>query len=177
MQNSSITHVEQVEPNSRIHTTHQSFEASKKSLVTLLSEDASASPVTHLHEVHSSSCSQLDNTLPLLAAEEVAPTQSLIMEGIPSHSIILEDPRASETEKLIDRSPLTLDHQQSYMELETSLAYGKDTGFDVVGDSSSYTVTKGGREIKPTQKVQEMGWTNISERGKRGRRGRGNHNH
>ncbi|KAL0741012.1 hypothetical protein Bca4012_082525 [Brassica carinata] len=100
------------------------------------------------------------------------------MEGIPSHSIILEDPCASETEKLIDlRSPLTLDHQPPYMELETPLAYGKGTGFDVVGDSTSYTVTRGGREIKPTQKVQEMGWTNVSGRGKRGRRGRGNHNH
>lgn len=107
VQNSSITHLEHVEPNSRSHTTHQSFETSKKSLVTFSSEDA---PVTHSHEVHSSSCSQFDNTLPLLAAE-AAPTQSLIMEDILSHPIILEDHRASEIEHRIDlRSPLTLDH-------------------------------------------------------------------
>ncbi|CAF2167609.1 unnamed protein product [Brassica napus] len=166
MQNSSITHVEHVEPNSRSHTTHQSLETSKKSVVTLPSEDASAGPITHSHEVHSSSCSQFDNNLPLLAVEKAAPTQSLnIMEDIPSHSIFLEDHRASETEQQIDlRSPLTLDHQPFSMEPETPLAYGKGIGFDVVGDSSSYTVTRGGRAIKLTQKVQEMGWMNISGR-------------
>ncbi|KAL0865048.1 hypothetical protein Bca101_044166 [Brassica carinata] len=178
MENSSKTHVEHVEPNSRSHTTHQSLETSKKSLVTLSSEDASTSPVTHSHEVHFSSSSQIDNTLPILAAEKSAPTQSLIMEDIPSQSIILEDSRASETEQqIVPRSPLTLDHHRLSMEPETPLAYGKGTGFDVVGDSSSYTVTRGGRKIKPTQKVQEMGWTNVSGRGKRSRRGRGNHNH
>ncbi|KAG2289226.1 hypothetical protein Bca52824_048830 [Brassica carinata] len=144
MQNSSITHVEHVEPNSRSHTTHQSLETSKKSVVTLPSEDASTSPVTHSHEVFSSSCSQFDNNLLLLAAEKAVPTQSLnIMEDIPSHSLFLEDHRASETEQQIDlRSPLTLDHQPFSMEPETPLAYGKGTGFDVVGDSSSYTVTR-----------------------------------
>ena len=113
---------------------------------------ASARHVTHSHEVHSSSCSQLDNNLPLLAAEKAAPTQSLIiMKDIPSHSIILKDPCASETGQQIDlRSFLTLDHQPLFLEPETPLAYGKS---DVVGDSSSYTVTRGGRAIKPTQKV------------------------
>ncbi|CAN7109844.1 unnamed protein product, partial [Brassica rapa subsp. narinosa] len=33
-----------------------------------------------------------------------------------------------------------------------------------------------GRQIKPTQKIQDMGWTNIRGKGKRGCRGRGNHN-
>ncbi|KAF3495117.1 hypothetical protein DY000_02054606 [Brassica cretica] len=115
-----------------------------RELVTLPSEDASTSPVTHSHEVFSSSCSQFDNNLLLLAAEKAVPTQSLnIMEDIPSHSLFLEDHRASETEQQIDlRSPLTLDHQPFSMEPETPLAYGKGTGFDVVGDSSSYTVTR-----------------------------------
>ncbi|CAF2050584.1 unnamed protein product [Brassica napus] len=37
--------------------------------------------------------------------------------------------------------------------------------------------SKGGRSIKPTQKVQEMEWTNVRGRGKKGRRSRGNHFH
>ncbi|CAN8323883.1 unnamed protein product [Cochlearia groenlandica] len=35
--------------------------------------------------------------------------------------------------------------------------------------------TRGGRIIKPTQKLQEMEWTCVGGRGKRGRRGRGSH--
>ncbi|XP_013601846.1 PREDICTED: uncharacterized protein LOC106309362 [Brassica oleracea var. oleracea] len=132
-------------------TTHQTPEISKKSLATLPSEGAFASPITHSHEVHTTPCSRIDNTLPLLAADEVAPTQSRIMEDIPSHSVILEGYQASETEQPIDpHSPLTLDHQRFHMEPETPLAYGKGTGFDVVGDSSSYAITRGGRTIKPT---------------------------
>ncbi|KAF3492932.1 hypothetical protein DY000_02057899 [Brassica cretica] len=100
------------------------------------------------------------------------------MEDIPSHSINLESSQASETEQPIDpHYRLTLDHQRFHMESETPLAYRKGTGFDVVGDSSSYAITRGGRTIKPTQKVQDMGWTRVSRRGKQGRRGRGNYNH
>ncbi|KFK38194.1 hypothetical protein AALP_AA3G081500 [Arabis alpina] len=49
------------------------------------------------------------------------------------------------------------------------------------GDYSGYEMgvasqkTKGGRSIKPTQKVQEMQWTKVRGRGKRGRGSRGNH--
>ncbi|CAN6903586.1 unnamed protein product, partial [Brassica oleracea var. botrytis] len=34
-----------------------------------------------------------------------------------------------------------------------------------------------GRQIKPTQKIQDMGWTNVRRKRKRGRRGRDNHIH
>ncbi|CAF2060277.1 unnamed protein product [Brassica oleracea var. botrytis] len=99
------------------------------------------------------------------------------MESIPSHSIILEDSETSKIEQPIDsRSSLTLDHHNLHME-DTPFVYGKGNGFDMVGDSSSYTITRGGRTIKPTQKVQDMRWTRASGRGKKGHRGRGNQNH
>ncbi|KAL0737474.1 hypothetical protein Bca4012_013684 [Brassica carinata] len=177
LENSSPSFVDHPEPNSRSPITQQTHETFKKPLVTLPLKDAFSSPVTHSHEVHSDPCSQIDNTLPLLAAEKAAPTQSHIMESIPSPSIILEVSEASEMELPIDpRSPLTLDHHSFHTE-DTLPAYGKGNGFDVVGESSSYTITRGGRTIKPTQKVQDMGWTKVSGRGKRGRRGRENQNH
>ncbi|KAF3494738.1 hypothetical protein DY000_02057607 [Brassica cretica] len=109
--------------------------------------------------------------------EKSAPVQSHIMESIPSHSIFWEDSEASKIEKPFDpRSPLTLDHHNFHTE-DTPPVYGKCNGFDVVGDSSNYTITRGGRTIKPTQKVQDMGWTRASGRGKKGHRGRGNQNH
>lgn len=164
--------------SSRSPTTRQPHEISEKSVATLPSEGAFACLITHSHEVDTTPCSQIDNTLSLLAADEAAPTQSLIMEDIPSSSIILEGFQASEIEQPVDpRSPLTLDHHRFHMEPETPLAYGKGTGFDVVGDSSSYAITRGGRTVKPTQKIQDMGWTKISGKGKQGRRNRGNYNH
>ncbi|KAL0734899.1 hypothetical protein Bca4012_011109 [Brassica carinata] len=106
------------------------------------------------------------------------PVQSQIMEEIPSQIIILEGSGASENEQPIGSfTPLTHNHQQSHMEPEIPLSCGKETGFDVVGETSSYNLTRGGRPIKPTQKIQEMEWTKVSGRGKHGRRGRGNHNH
>ncbi|KAG5374583.1 hypothetical protein IGI04_039179 [Brassica rapa subsp. trilocularis] len=74
-------------------------------------------------------------------------------------------------------SPLTPNHHHFHMEPETPLAYGKKTGLEVVGETSSYNLTRGGRPIKPTQKVQEMEWTNVRGRGKKGRRGRRNYFH
>ena len=52
------------------------------------------------------------------------------------------------------------------------LSYEKGTGFEDVGDASSYSLTRGGRPIKPTQKIQEMEWTKAKGRGKKGHRGR-----
>ncbi|XP_013589425.1 PREDICTED: uncharacterized protein LOC106297807 [Brassica oleracea var. oleracea] len=165
------------EPNSHSPIAQQTHETFKKPLVTLSPKYAFASPVTHSHEVHSDPCSQINHTFPLLAAEKAVPVQSHIMESIPSHSIILEDSETSKIEQPIDsRSSLTLDHHNLHME-DTPFVYGKGNGFDMVGDSSSYTITRGGRTIKPTQKVQDMRWTRASGRGKKGHRGRGNQNH
>ncbi|KAL0643053.1 hypothetical protein Bca4012_041343 [Brassica carinata] len=177
LQNSSASGVDHPEPNSRSPITRQTHETFKNPLVTLPPKDAFASPVTHSHEVHSDPCSQINHTLPLLAVEKAAPVQSHIMESIPSHSTFLEDSEASKIEQPFDhRSPLTLDHHNFHTE-DTPPVYGKGNGFDVVGDSSSYTITRGGRTIKQTQKVQDMGWIRASGRGKKGHRGRGNRNH
>ncbi|KAF3521304.1 hypothetical protein F2Q69_00049295 [Brassica cretica] len=114
----------------------------------------------------------------MLAATIAAPSQTQIMEEIPSQVNIFEACHASENEQLVGPlSPLTPNHHHFHMEPGTPLAYGKETGLDVVGETSSYNLTRGGRPIKPTQKVQEMEWTNVRGRGKKGRRGRGNHFH
>ncbi|KAF3609124.1 hypothetical protein DY000_02045842 [Brassica cretica] len=51
------------------------------------------------HEVHSTSYSEIDVTIPILAAANVAPSHSPIMEVIPSHSIILEEPSSYANEQ------------------------------------------------------------------------------
>ncbi|CAN6823856.1 unnamed protein product, partial [Brassica oleracea] len=107
------------------------------------SEVAIATPFTESHEVHSTSCSEIDVTIPTLAA-------------------------ATQTTHI---------SQQFYRESETPITYEKGSGFEVVGASSSYNTTRGRRAIKPTQKLQEMEWTNVGGRGKKGRRGRGYNNH
>ncbi|CAN7085298.1 unnamed protein product [Brassica oleracea var. botrytis] len=107
-----------------------------------------------------------------------APSQTQIMEEIPSQVNIFEAAHASENEQPVGPlSPLTPNHHHFHMEPETPLAYGKETGLDVVGETSSYNLTRGGRPIKPTQKVQKMEWTNVRGRGKKSRRSRGNHFH
>uniref|UniRef100_M4CQT3 Uncharacterized protein n=1 Tax=Brassica campestris TaxID=3711 RepID=M4CQT3_BRACM len=177
-QNSFSTLVENLEPCSGSLSTQQALETPEKSLITTPSEVAVVTPFTDSHEVHSTSCSEIDVTIPMLAAANVAPSNSPIMEAIPSQSIIVEDPSSSANEQQIDpTTPPTHNQQQFYRESEIPVTYGKGAGFDVVGESSGYNLTRGGREIKPTQKFQDMEWTNVSGRGKRGRRGRGNHNH
>ncbi|CAN6896703.1 unnamed protein product [Brassica oleracea] len=139
LQNSFASSVDHPEPSSRSPIAQQTHETFKKPLVTLPPKDAFASLVTHSHEVHSDPCSHINHTLPLLAAEKAVPVQSHIMETIPSHSIILEDSETSKIEQSIDpRSPFTLDHHNFHTE-DTPPVYGKGNGFDMVGDSSSYT--------------------------------------
>ncbi|CAG7882742.1 unnamed protein product [Brassica rapa] len=101
------------------------------------------------------------------------------MEEIPSKEIILETPQASENEQSIGHySPIANNLQQFHMERDLSpLTNGRDDGLGEVGETSGYNITRGGRLIKPTQKIQDMEWTNVRGKGKRGRRGRGNHVH
>jgi hypothetical protein len=54
----------------------------------------------------------------------------------------------------------------------TTSHFGDYSGYES-GDFS--LKTRGGRVIKPTQKVQEMEWKFVGKRGKRGRGGRGGH--
>lgn len=114
--------------------------------------------------------------LPILAAANAAPSQSQFMEEIPSQIINLEGSCASEKEQCIGAyTPFAHNHQQTHIESEIPGSFGKETGYDVVGETSSY-LTKGGRSIKPIQKIQDMEWTKVGGRGKGGR-GRRNHNH
>ncbi|CAG7908297.1 unnamed protein product [Brassica rapa] len=100
------------------------------------------------------------------------------MEVIPSQSIISEDPESFvNDQQIVHTAQPTHIPQQFYRESETPITYGKGSGFDVVEASSSYNTTRGGRAIKPTQKLQEMEWTNVGGRGKKSRRGRGYNNH
>ena len=178
LQNTPSTHVNHLEPNSQSPSAHRVHETPKNSYVTAHPEDATSDPFTHSHEVQSTSCSKLGTTLPMLAATTAAPSQLQIMKEIPSQVNILEVSHASENEQPIGRhSPITQNHHHFHMEPESPLAYGKETGVDVVGETSSYNLTRGGRPIKPTQKFQDMEWTNVSGRSKKGRRGRGNHFH
>lgn len=66
-------------------------------------------------------------------------------------------------------------HSQNIYQIHTEnqLVFGNDKGHLLVGETSGYNTTRGGRPIKPTQKNQEMEWTTVRGRGKRGRRGRG----
>ncbi|KAF2581071.1 hypothetical protein F2Q70_00006990 [Brassica cretica] len=87
--------------------------------------------------------------------EATLPLQELqrIMESTPSNMITTEI--ASEDDASIDSQPAintTIDPPDR--------------------ESNTHMFTRGGRSIKPTQKVQEMGWTKVNGRGKHVSRGR-----
>ncbi|KAL0698838.1 hypothetical protein Bca4012_054960 [Brassica carinata] len=104
-----------------------------------------------------------------------ASTQSLIMEKIPSQ-VTLEGSVSSEREEHMGAyTPIAHNHQNFHLDPLNPGSLGRDDGNDVDEETSSY-LTRGGRSIKPTQKIQDMGWTKVGGRG-RGRRGRGNKNH
>ncbi|CAN7060695.1 unnamed protein product [Brassica oleracea var. botrytis] len=75
-------------------------------------------------------------------------------------------------------SPIANNLQQFHMERDFSpLTHGRNDGLGEVGETSGYNITRGGRLIKPTQKIQDMEWINVRGKGKQGLRGRGNHVH
>ncbi|CAG7898300.1 unnamed protein product, partial [Brassica rapa] len=158
---------------------HQAHKITTNSALTTPLEVPAPTTFTHSHEVQSISCSKIENNLPMLAVEETAHPQSHVMEEIPSKEIILETPQASENEQSIGHySPIANNFQQFHMEQDLSpLTHGRDDGLGEVGETSGYNITRGGRLIKPTQKIQDMEWKNVRGKGKRGRRGRGNHVH
>ncbi|CAF1709151.1 BnaCnng04740D [Brassica napus] len=176
--NSANTLVDHLDRKSCSPPAHQAHETLGESSIATPSEVAIATPFTESHEVHSTSCSEIDVTIPTLAAASVALSYSPIMEVIPSQSIISEDPESFVNEQqIVHTAQTTHISQQFYRESETPITYEKGSGFEVVGAFSSYNTTRGGRAIKPTQKLQEMEWTNVGGRGKKGRRGRGYNNH
>nr|VDD25354.1 unnamed protein product [Brassica oleracea] len=92
VQNSANTLVDHLDSKSCSPSAHQAHETLGESLIATPSEVAIATPFTESHEVHSTSCSEIDVTIPTLAAASVALSYSPIMEVIPSQSIISEDP-------------------------------------------------------------------------------------
>uniref|UniRef100_A0A0D3B157 DUF4283 domain-containing protein n=1 Tax=Brassica oleracea var. oleracea TaxID=109376 RepID=A0A0D3B157_BRAOL len=64
-QNSFSTLVENLEPCSGSLSTQQELETPEKSLITTPSEAAVVTPFTDSHEVHSTSCSEIDVTIPM----------------------------------------------------------------------------------------------------------------
>lgn len=167
----SSTHVDHLEPKSLTPSFHQARESHDESTVTTPSEFALASSFTHLHEVHSVPCPKIVNTFPMLAATNAAPSQSQIMGEIPSNIIILDGSNASENEQPVGSYiTLTHSHQQFSMEPEILISYG-ESSLDIIGETSSYNITRGGRPIKPIQKIQDMEWLKVSGRDKQGRRG------
>ncbi|XP_022553097.1 uncharacterized protein LOC111203531 [Brassica napus] len=160
--------------NTLFPSVHQSSMNIEESSITEPSETETTNTVSPSHEVLSPSCSKFENTLPILTVGNTAPSHSHVKEEIPSKSTILESSQVSDHEQLSGPySPHTLNRQQFRMEPEIPLSYEKGTGFEEVGDASSYSLTRGGRSIKPTQKIQEMEWTKGRGRGKKGHRGRG----
>ncbi|KAF3547212.1 hypothetical protein DY000_02000851 [Brassica cretica] len=130
------------------------------------SEDPTDGPSSNLHEVHSIPRSKSDTILPSLAV--AAPSALKIMEETSSPVHIREASHTYETEQHFGAS-FNQDSPHSQNRNEE--------GMLLVGETSGYNTTRGGRPIKPTQKVQDMEWKTVRGRGKRGRRGRGNYYH
>ena len=106
------------------------------------------------------------STLSTLVDSQSTPTDTQIMESFPSAIINNE---ALETSVV---GPLTTP--------PIHCAFESPSRFTVLGDvdevetepSSSFNLTRGGRESKPPIKYQSLEWKTVRGRGKRGRRGR-----
>ncbi|CAN6887949.1 unnamed protein product [Brassica oleracea var. botrytis] len=106
------------------------------------------------------------STLSTLVDSQSSPTDTQIMESFPSAIINNE---ALETSVV---GPLTTP--------PIHCAFESPSRFTVLGDvdevetepSSSFNLTRGGRESKPPIKYQSLEWKTVRGRGKRGRRGR-----
>ncbi|KAF2581088.1 hypothetical protein F2Q70_00009285 [Brassica cretica] len=80
LQNSSTTLVDHLETGSCSLSSHHAQGTLQKFSVIMPSEIAIANLFTHSHEIHSTPCSQIDNTLPMLTAAKAVLIQSLTME-------------------------------------------------------------------------------------------------
>ncbi|WZY81152.1 hypothetical protein YC2023_027536 [Brassica napus] len=129
--NSANTLVDHLNRKSCSPSAHQAHETLGESSIATPSEVAIATPFTKSHEVHSTSCSEIDVTIPTLAAASVALSYSPIMEVIPSQSIISEDPESFvNDQQIVHTAQPTHIPQQFYRESETPITYGKGSGFE-----------------------------------------------
>lgn len=90
LQNSSETLASVLEPNSPLTPAHLVHKITTNSSFNAPLEVLVPATFTHSHEVISTSCLKIGNTLPMLAVENAAHLQSHVMEEIPSKVIILE---------------------------------------------------------------------------------------
>lgn len=107
-----------------------------------------------------------------LAGIHSAPTQTTIMEDIPSLVIVSEISLVSP-----DKS-LASSHTHAHESPPFNQTYNseQDDGDGFMSDAkASLNMSRGGRPIKPLQKYQDMEWNTVGGRGKHGRRGRGYH--
>lgn len=109
---------------------------------------------------------------PPLAGTISAPTQTNIMEEIPSHVIVFE------TNSVSADNLLASTHSPAHGSLLFNQTdhYEQDDRDGIMNDATTnLNMSRGGRLIKPLQKFQNMKWNTVRKKGNRGRRGRGNH--
>ncbi|XP_033134634.1 uncharacterized protein LOC117127885 [Brassica rapa] len=105
-----------------------------------------------------------------LADTQSAPTETIIMEAIPSPVIVFE------TNLVPKDNSLASSHSPEHgSPFSNQIDYNEqDDGDGFMSDATAnLTMSRGGRLIKPLQKFQDMEWKTVRGRGKQGRRGRG----
>ena len=124
---------------------------------------------SHLQQEKPADLSISVPTLPRLVDSSSTPIVTQIMESFPSSNI------NTEVFGSFVVGPLTT--------TPNHCVFQSPSGSTVIGDgdeveiepSSSFSLTRGGRESKPPIKYENMEWKTVRGRGKRGRRGRGSY--
>ncbi|XP_010426473.1 PREDICTED: uncharacterized protein LOC104711473 [Camelina sativa] len=132
--------------------THSSF----------ISEEGPLTPTTIVHGLSPSTASLNAISLPAtLASSKAAPTKTSSMIGSP--------PAMDTLVAFTQQGSLVTEAAQ-----ENIIGSNTFASLDTYSEMGDFTLkTRGGRSIKPTQKVQENEWTTVGRHGKRGRGGRG----
>nr|VDD58345.1 unnamed protein product [Brassica oleracea] len=116
--------------------------------------------------------SNSQTTSPPLTGTISAPTQTNIMEEIPSHVIVFK------TNSVSADNPLVSTHSPAHGSplFNQTDHYEQDDRDGIMSDATAnLNMSRGGRPIKPLQKFQDMEWSTVRGKSNRGRRGRGNH--
>ncbi|CAN6880659.1 unnamed protein product [Brassica oleracea] len=133
-----------------------------------------STPVNNLtcSKVHIANGSNSLSTSSPLADTQSAPTKAPIMEEIPSPVIVLEASGVSADNSLVP--PYSSVHDSPSVTQIACNEQDDERGY-MSDATANLNMSRGGRPIKPLQKFQDMEWKTVREKGKRGRRGRGNY--